>query len=105
MLMNRTTNRMCAKFTSLFLTLLFAAPLSAAEEAAIKVTSPSGKSVSITASDLKALPRTDVETKDREGKTIRYSGVEVTHLMKKVGVAQGEELRGEWMRAFVEISA
>ena len=94
-----------AKLCLLTVLLSWAVPLPAAEEAAIKVTSPAGKSVSITATDLKVLPRTDVETKDREGKTIRYSGVEITHLVKKVGVAQGEELRGEWMRAFVEISA
>jgi len=64
-----------------------------------------GKTVRLTQSDLKKLPRTEFEAVDHRGNKARYSGVALRALLDKVGVPHGEALRGEWMRAFVIVDA
>ena len=60
-----------------------------------------GKSIRLTRSDLKKLPRTELEAVDHRGHKARYSGVALRALLDKLNVPHGEAVRGEWMRAFV----
>ena len=80
----------------------------AAEEAdrdTVVVRGTTGMSQTFKVDDLKKLPRTEVETTDRKGQKVKYAGVPVSALLQKVGTANGETLRGEWMRAFVTVDA
>jgi len=77
----------------------------AAEEASLRLVGREGKAISLTASDLKALPRTEIDVKERDGTTAKVAGVEVLHLLEKVDTAQGDQLRGDWLRAFVTVDA
>lgn len=77
----------------------------ASGEPAVQILGATGKPVNVTAGELKKLPRTMVETTDRLGRPVKYSGVALTHLLVKAKVPQGEELRDEWMRALVLVEA
>lgn len=77
----------------------------AADEPAIKLFGRDGETATLTVTQIKALPRSDFEAKERDGTPVKYSGVEVTHLLLKVDAAQGDKLRGDWLRAFVAIDA
>ena len=50
--------------------------------------------LSLLPDDLKALPRTRVEVKDEDGRTVVYEGVLVAEILKKAGAPLGGELRG-----------
>jgi len=76
-----------------------------ADDPVLKVVGRDGAIASITAADLKGLPRTELDAKDRDGTMARFSGVEVSQLLAKVGTAQGEKLRGDWLRSFVVVEA
>jgi hypothetical protein len=54
---------------------------------------------------LRKLPRTEVEATDRNGQRVQYVGVTLSELLGKVGTAQGDALRGDWLRAFVAVDA
>jgi DMSO/TMAO reductase YedYZ molybdopterin-dependent catalytic subunit len=71
----------------------------------IVVRGTSGKPQHFTVEDLRKLSRTEIEATDRKGQKVKYAGVAVSVLLEKVGTAQGEKLRGEWMRAFVTVDA
>ena len=60
--------------------------------------------LTLTAADLKALPRTTVEVKD-EGRIVTYEGVLVGEILKKAGVALGADLRGNAVATYVKASA
>lgn len=60
--------------------------------------------LTLSAADLKALPRTRVETKD-DGRTVVYEGVLVGELLKRAGVPVGAELRGNAVASYVVVSA
>lgn len=91
--------------------LLDAAPASQASAAAT-VTAPTALVVSgdvrtplsLTAADLKTLPRTRVETKD-EGRTVVHEGVLVGELLKRAGVPVGADLRRDAVASYVVASA
>jgi hypothetical protein len=75
------------------------------DAAAVVLRAADGKTVRLTQSDLKKLPRTEVETVDHRGNKAKYSGVALRALLDKLNVPHGEALRGEWMRAFVVVDA
>jgi hypothetical protein len=75
------------------------------DAAAVVLRAADGKTVRLTQSDLKKLPRTEIETVDHRGNKAKYSGVALRALLDKVGVPHGEAVRGEWMRAFVIVDA
>lgn len=71
----------------------------------VSVQGTTGKPQQFTVDELRKLPRTDVQATDRKGQPVKYAGVAVMELLKKAGTAQGESLRGEWLRAFVTVDA
>jgi hypothetical protein len=73
--------------------------------ASIELSAPKREIQKITAEDLRQLPRTEIEVREKDGSMSRYSGVEMAHLLDKIGVPRGEKLRGEWMQKFVVVEA
>ncbi|MEP7119099.1 MAG: hypothetical protein ABI880_16045, partial [Acidobacteriota bacterium] len=71
---------------------------------ALTVTGDVRTPLSLSAADLKAMPRTRVETKD-DAQTIVYEGVLVGELLKRAGVPVGVDLRGNAVAAYVTASA
>ncbi len=59
----------------------------------------------ITNEEFKTFPRTKVETKDRDGKTITYSGVAVHHLLDRTETPLGESLRAGALQCYVSVEA
>src|SRR5579862_7502973 len=61
----------------------------------------------VTAADLKQMPRTTVRIVNthNNGKTEVYEGVPLALLLAKVGLPQGEQIRGPWMAAYVLVEA
>ena len=47
----------------------------------------------------------DVSATENDGTTAQFSGVNVADLLAKVGVPQGDKLRGEWLRCHVIVTA
>lgn len=94
--------------TTLILLLTGADP-SPAEEAtsaaAVQLSGTEGEPITLTAAELKKLPRTTVDAVDRAGKAVKFSGVAVHHLLEKAKAPLGESLRGERMRLFVCVEA
>jgi DMSO/TMAO reductase YedYZ molybdopterin-dependent catalytic subunit len=60
--------------------------------------------LSVTAAELKTMPRTSVEVKD-EGRTVSYEGVLLAELLKKAGAPLGGELRGDAVASYIVASA
>lgn len=67
----------------------------------ISVTGEVKTPLTLTASDLQALERTEVTAKDRDGKEHRYAGVPLTAILRKAGVTLGGELRGENLSKYI----
>ncbi len=60
----------------------------------------------LTAADLKTMPRKTLRVDNaHSGKTEVYEGVLVEDLLKKAGVPQGEQLRGQAMATYVLVEA
>jgi hypothetical protein len=74
-------------------------------EAVLILQGTTGELVRLTAGDLKKLPRVEIEAVDHGGNKARYSGVPLRVLLDKVGVPQGEKLRGKWIGSFVAVDA
>ena len=62
------------------------------------------KPITLTPADLKALPRTRVEVKEK-AKTIVYEGVLVGELLKRAGAPAGSDMRGNAVASYVLASA
>jgi hypothetical protein len=92
-----------------FLFILGTATLTRADDkplqAAIVLHGTTGETVRLSDGDLKKLPRIDVEAADHAGNKARYSGVPLRTLLDKVGVPQGEKVRGKWIGSFVAVDA
>jgi hypothetical protein len=61
--------------------------------------------LSITAAEFKAMPRTSVDVKDEDGRTVKYEGVLVGELLKRAGATLGGDMRGTAMTTYVLASA
>ena len=61
--------------------------------------------LSLSPDELKAMPRTRVEVKDEDGRTIAYEGVLVGDLLKRAGATLGGDLRGNAVATYVVASA
>jgi len=57
-------------------------------------------SLTLSAADIAAMPRTRVSVPD-ESRTVTYEGVRVAELLKKAGVPLGGELRGNSLATYV----
>jgi DMSO/TMAO reductase YedYZ molybdopterin-dependent catalytic subunit len=76
----------------------------AAAPTALAVTGDVATPLTLSAADLKALPRTKVEVKD-EGRIVTYEGVLIGEILKKAGVPLGADLRGNAVATYVRASA
>ncbi len=74
-------------------------------EATLRVTGDVRTTLSITASDLAAMPRTSVEVSSEDGRTATYGGVLVGELLKRAGATLGSEMRGNAMTTYVLATA
>jgi DMSO/TMAO reductase YedYZ molybdopterin-dependent catalytic subunit len=61
--------------------------------------------LTLTPTELKALPRTSVELKDDDGKTTTYEGVLIGELLKRAGAPIGPALRGNAISTYIVASA
>lgn len=61
--------------------------------------------LSITPTELKGMPRTTVDVKDEDGRTVKYEGVLVGELLKRAGATLGGDMRGNAMTTYVLASA
>ena len=74
--------------------------------ASLKIAGAVGTPLTLTAEDLKKMPRkTLTVTNPHDKKTEVYEGVLVEELLKKAGVPQGEHLRGQSLAAYVVFKA
>jgi DMSO/TMAO reductase YedYZ molybdopterin-dependent catalytic subunit len=71
---------------------------------ALRVIGDVATPLTLTAADLKALPRTTVTATD-EGRTVTYEGVLVGEILKRAGVSVGDNLRGNAVATYVTASA
>jgi hypothetical protein len=97
-----TLSSICAVMTVIA---VFAAEPDVPADGSVVVRGINGKPKSFSFDELKRLPSVEVDEVSRKGDPVKYKGVEVFVLLKEVGTAHGETLRGEWMRAFVTVDA
>ena len=86
------------------LLLLFAAAPVFAQESGIVLKGPSGPSVTLSSSEIAAMPHVAV-TLAIHGHSATYSGVPLDRLMAKVNAPMGEALRGAALADVVEVRA
>ena len=55
--------------------------------------------------DLAAMPRRSIKARDHDGRESVYDGVLVADILKKAGVKQGKDLRGELLAAYLLVEA
>jgi DMSO/TMAO reductase YedYZ molybdopterin-dependent catalytic subunit len=79
--------------------LSFLAPFCQAQT--VKVTGEVTRPLTLTATDITALPRTEVTANDKQGTAHRYSGVALAELFNQAGVTTGRQLRGDNLAKFV----
>jgi hypothetical protein len=75
------------------------------QEAELLLQGTTGEPVRLNASGFKKLPRVEVEAVDHGGTKARYSGVPLRALLDRIGVPQGDKIRGRWIGAFVAVDA
>lgn len=71
-----------------------------APQPSIQVTGAVKQTMTLTADDLAKMPRASVETKSKGVSTV-YAGVWLNEILKRAGVPQGSELRGEALAGYV----
>jgi hypothetical protein len=64
-----------------------------------------GEPVRLTATDLKQLPRVEVQAVDHGGNKARYSGVALRALLERIGAPIDEKLLGKRIGAYVAVDA
>jgi DMSO/TMAO reductase YedYZ molybdopterin-dependent catalytic subunit len=77
---------------------------SAGAQATLQVTGSVASPVTLTAADLKAMPRTAVTLK-ADGRDVKYEGVLVGAILARAGVPLGHELTGAAVASYVVASA
>jgi DMSO/TMAO reductase YedYZ molybdopterin-dependent catalytic subunit len=83
--------------------LLLHAPV-AARQGTLQVTGAVATPLTLSAADLKAMPRQSVEIKE-ETRVVVYAGVLVGEILKKAGVPLGSDLRGAALSTYVVMTA
>jgi hypothetical protein len=107
---------MSTRFNTIRKTLLFAflalvLPLGAARSAQqaqpqLTITGPDGKTLVLSANDLQGMPQTTVRAVNTHNKRAEvYEGVALSELLRRVGMPQGENLRGRAMAWYVVAEA
>jgi DMSO/TMAO reductase YedYZ molybdopterin-dependent catalytic subunit len=75
-----------------------------AQTSTIKVVGEVVTPLTLTASDLSAMPRTTANAKDRQGVIHTFSGVALSEIFNKAGVTTGRQLRGENLAKYLLVS-
>jgi hypothetical protein len=65
----------------------------------------SGDPIRLSEADFKKLPHVEVDAVDHGGAKARYSGVPLRALLDRLGVPQGDKVRGKWIGSFVAVEA
>jgi DMSO/TMAO reductase YedYZ molybdopterin-dependent catalytic subunit len=60
--------------------------------------------LTLSATDLAAMPRTTVSAKDKQGVSHSFSGVAVSEIFNKAGVTTGKQLRGENLAKYLLVT-
>src|SRR6185295_4354565 len=76
----------------------------ASSDVALAVGGDVPHAISLTAADLKAMPRTTVTVKE-EGREIKYDGVLVGEVLKRAGAPLGRDMTGQAVASYVLASA
>jgi DMSO/TMAO reductase YedYZ molybdopterin-dependent catalytic subunit len=79
-------------------------PASAAQQSAVKVTGEVTTPLTLSASDLAAMPRTNATAKDKQGVPHTFSGVALADIFNKAGVTTGRQLKGENLSKFLLVT-
>lgn len=79
--------------------------LSPASAQILTIAGAVARPLTLDAAAVRALPHTEVTSKDRDGTTHRYSGVPLIHLLKLAGVKTGSELRGKNLLNYLAVKA
>jgi DMSO/TMAO reductase YedYZ molybdopterin-dependent catalytic subunit len=74
-------------------------PQSAAAGARLEIAGAVPSPLSLSAADLKALPRTAMQAGNQPPQ--RFEGVALTEVLQRAGVPLGDELAGEWLASYV----
>jgi DMSO/TMAO reductase YedYZ molybdopterin-dependent catalytic subunit len=74
------------------------------QPAIVKVTGEVLTPLSLTATDLAAMPRTTAVAKDKQGVPHTFSGVALSEIFNKAGVTTGRQLRGENLAKYLLVS-
>jgi DMSO/TMAO reductase YedYZ molybdopterin-dependent catalytic subunit len=75
------------------------------EEASLRVGGQVDSPVSLTATDMAALPRTTVEATEHGGARAEFEGVALAEILRHAGAPLGERLRGEAAASYVVVKA
>lgn len=73
--------------------------------ATLTVTGDVRTPLSLSADEIKAMPRTRVDTKGEDGRTVTYEGVLAGEILKRAGATLGSDLRGNALATYVVASA
>ena len=71
----------------------------------LKVTGDVRTPLSLAPDELKSMPRTRVQVKDEDGRTVTYEGVLVGEILKRAGATLGTDMRGNAIATYVVASA
>jgi DMSO/TMAO reductase YedYZ molybdopterin-dependent catalytic subunit len=94
-------------YTSLFLlcslSLFSTAQENSAKKMFLKVSGEVTKPLTLSVDDLAKMKRSTQEVKDRDGKTMSYTGVTVQEILELAGVTMGKQLRGENLSKYLMV--
>lgn len=76
----------------------------AQENPGVKVVGEVLNPLTLSASDLAAMPRTTASAKDKEGVMHNFSGVAIAEILHKAGVTTGPQLRGKNLAKYLLVS-
>lgn len=95
-------NRISLTVLVIFLSAATAIAQTSPSTAQLKIGGAVSTPLTLTVTDLKAMPRTTISaTNTHEKKTETYEGVLLETLLQKAGVSHGEKLRGALMTTYV----
>jgi len=66
-----------------------------AEAQSLKISGEGVQPLTLMGADLKAMPRSEVSARDRDGKERRYTGVALIEVLRRAGAKVGGDLRGK----------
>jgi DMSO/TMAO reductase YedYZ molybdopterin-dependent catalytic subunit len=70
----------------------------------VKITGEVLKPLTLSITDLAAMPQTEVNVRDKQGASHTYSGVALAGIFKQAGVTTGKQLRGKNLAKYVLIT-